>query len=103
MMKKLLGILTMITMLALAGNVFAADEEVVIWKDGKLNVNGATKELLVKVGVEGELADSILELREESEEFVDLEELMDIDGVDNKKMRKLKQLLYVEAIPDCGC
>ena len=104
-MKKLLSVLILAVMLGAGSSVvFAADTaEVVIWQDGKLNVNGATKELLLQVGVDEELADAILEAREEAEEFVDIEELMDIDGVNAKKMRDLKKILYVEVIPDCGC
>ena len=103
-MKKLIGVLIMVLTFSLASSMaFSSDEEVEIWKDGKLNVNGATKELLLKVGVKDDLADAILGAREEAEEFVDIEEMMDIEGVNAKKMRELKKLLYVEVIPDCGC
>lgn len=104
-MKKLLSVLIFALMLGMGTNFAIAgdDVEVIIWQDGKLNVNGATKELLLKVGVDEEMSDAILEAREEAEEFVDIEELMDIDGVTAKKMRELKKMLYVEVIPDCGC
>lgn len=104
-MKKLLSVLIFALMLGMGTNfaIAADDVEVIIWQDGKLNVNGATKDLLLQVGVDDEMADAILEARTEAEEFVDIEELMDIDGVTPKKMRELKKMLYVEVIPDCGC
>ncbi|MFV0436440.1 MAG: ComEA family DNA-binding protein [Desulfopila sp.] len=101
-MRKIIGMMLTVAFLLIGANGFAADEPV-IWKDGKLNVNGATKELLIQVGVEENMADAILEAREEAGEFVDIEELMEIDGVDAAKLRELKRLLYVEEIPDCGC
>jgi competence protein ComEA len=70
---------------------------------GKINLNTATKEQLVSAGIDEPLADGILELRKENDEFVDMEELMDVDGVDAKLLRDLKKKLYIEAAAGCNC
>ena len=77
--------------------VYAGDEE-------KLNLNTATVKELSKVpGLNQAMAEKIIELREENGEFIDLEELLDIDGIDNKLLRQLKKHLFIEAVDDCNC
>jgi competence protein ComEA len=74
------------------------------FKDGKLNLNAASKEDLVKIpGISPELADSILQQRKENGEFVDIQELLDIEGVDNKLLRQLKKKIYLEPASNCNC
>lgn len=74
------------------------------FKDGKLNLNAANREDLLKIDlIDEELADSILEMREENGEFVDMEELLDIDGIDNRLLRKLGKKIYLEPASDCNC
>lgn len=74
------------------------------FKDGKLNLNAASKEDLVKIpGISPELADRILEQRKQNGEFVDLQELLDIEGVDNKLLRQLKKKIYLEPASNCNC
>ena len=72
-------------------------------KKGKVNLNTATKEQLVGAGIEEEIADGILELREENEEFVDIEELLDVDGITPNMLRQLKKKLFVEEVAGCNC
>jgi competence protein ComEA len=81
----------------LAGSIYAEDE-------AKLNLNAATVEQLAKIpGLNQALAEKIIKLREENGEFIDLEELLDIDGIDNKLLRQLKKHLFIEAVDDCNC
>jgi len=93
-----LGSLILAICFLLSAAAFAADD-----KEGKINLNTATKEQLVGVGLDAELADQILELREENGEFVDIEELSDIDGVDAKLIRQLKKKIFIEAAAGCNC
>lgn len=74
------------------------------FKDGKLNLNAATKEDLVKIPeISPELADRILQQRKQNGEFVDMQELLDIEGVDNKLLRQLKKKVYLEPASNCNC
>ncbi len=76
----------------------AADDE------GKLNLNAASVEELSKIpGLNRDLAQKIVDLREENGEFIDMEELLDIPGIDNSMLRKLKKHLFIEAVDDCNC
>ncbi len=103
-MKRVLGLMMVLAVLLTSvANGFASAEPENVWKDGKLNLNAATKEQLVEVGVDSSFADALLEAREESEAFVDMDELLDIDGVTPKKMRELKKILFVEELQGCGC
>ncbi len=98
-MKKFLIALTLMLTLALAAApVFAGDN------DGKLNLNTATVAQLEAIdGISHDMAESIVELRKENEEFVDMDELLDVDGVDNTLLRKLGKYLYIEPASDCNC
>jgi competence protein ComEA len=73
-------------------------------KDGKLNLNKATVEELAKLpGLNKDLAKKIIELREENGEFIDMEELLDVPGINNQILRELKKHLYIESVDDCNC
>lgn len=97
-MKQLITCILIVCMLCLTASVNFAED-----KAGKINLNTATKEQLVSIGIDAEMADAILELRKENDEFVDMEELTDIDGVDAKMLRKLKKKAYIEAANGCNC
>jgi competence protein ComEA len=84
--------------LGLASPVAAEDD-----KDGKINLNTATKEQLVGIGLDEAIVDEILSVREENDEFVDIEELTEIDGIDAKLLRQLKKKVYIEAVAGCNC
>lgn len=98
-MKKILVALTLMLALAVSATaVFAADN------DGKINLNVATVEQLESIeGISHELAEKIIELREENGEFVDMSELLDVEGVDNALLRQLDKFLFIEAASDCNC
>jgi len=98
-MKKFIIALSLMLTLAIAAvPAFAGDN------DGKLNLNIATAEQLAAVdGIDQPMADAIIELRTENEEFVDMEELLDVDGMDNSLLRKLGKSLFIEPASDCNC
>ena len=49
------------------------------------------------------MAEKIVQLRKENGEFVDMSELLDIDGMDNALLRKLDKHLFIEPASDCNC
>ncbi|MDD2220058.1 MAG: helix-hairpin-helix domain-containing protein [Desulfoplanes sp.] len=98
-MKKYIVILALITALFVAATPGFAEDH-----DGKLNLNAITVEQLANVpGVSQELAQEIIDARTENGEFVDMDELLDVDGIDNSLLRQLKQHLYIEATSGCNC
>lgn len=98
LVKKIAGYLGIICIFfAFGGGVYAEDGD-------KLNLNAATAEELAEVpGLNKDLAAKIIELREENGEFIDMEELLDIPGVDSKLLRQLKKYLFIESVDDCNC
>ena len=72
-------------------------------RDGKINLNTATKEELIGIGLDAGLAERIIELRNQNGEFVDLEELQEIDGVDSKLLRQLEKKIFIEPAAGCAC
>lgn len=71
---------------------------------GKLNLNKATVEQLEQLpDMTPEIAKGIVELREQNGEFVDMEELLDVDGVTPALLRKLDRFLFIEPVSDCNC
>ena len=73
-------------------------------EDKKLDLNKATVEELAKVpGMNREIAEMIVETRKENGDFVDMEELLDIDGIDNKLLRTLKQYIFIDDVAGCNC
>lgn len=97
-MKKIIAFLILGLLLIHSGMALAADDT-----KGKINLNSATKEQLVSVGIEESLADAIIELRTENEEFVDMDELLDVDGITPSLLRSLKKKLFIEEIAGCNC
>lgn len=100
-LKQITGCIVMVLLFtALACGAYAADDG----KEGKLNLNAATVEQLAKIpGLNQDLAKKIVKLREENGEFIDMEELLDIPGIDNKLLRQLKKHLFIEPVDDCNC
>ena len=94
-MVTILGVILIIS--SFSGTGFAAADE-------KLNVNTATVEQLAKVpGLNQDLAKKVIELRKKNGEFVDMEELLDVDGIDNNLLRALKQYIYIKDVAGCNC
>ncbi|NDV19843.1 helix-hairpin-helix domain-containing protein [Pseudodesulfovibrio sp. JC047] len=98
-MKNMIIALALFLTVAVASvPAFAGDN------DGKLNLNTATVEELVAVeGIDQPMAEGIIELRNENEEFVDMDELLDVDGMTPALLRKLSKFLYLEAASSCNC
>lgn len=95
--KIILAVGMVILLLLGTANVSTADEK-------KINLNKATVEELAKVpGLNAELAQKVVEKRKENGEFVDLEELLDIDGIDNNLLRSLRNHLFIDAAGGCNC
>ena len=98
-MKKMIVTLFIGIFLAVnLGVCFAGDD-----KEGKINLNTATKAQFIELGMDEETADAVLELRKENGEFVDMDELLDVDGIDAKMIRQLKQKAYIEGAKGCNC
>jgi len=96
-MKKCL-LLFIIIVLSISNMAFAQDEA------GKLNINAVTQEQLVKeVGLDAGLAKMIIEHRNQNGEYVDMDELLDLKGIDAALLRKLKDKLYVKPAANCNC
>jgi len=90
-----LGLLLFFSVLASDG--FAEDEE-------KINLNAVTAEELSQIpGLNMDLAKKIVKLREDNGEFIDMEELLSVPGIDNKLLRQLKKYLFIEPVEDCDC
>lgn len=97
-MKVISGCIVMVLLLSTLAGTMYADEE------NKINLNTATVEQLVKIpGLNQDLAKKIIQLREENGEFIDMEELLDVDGITNQLLRQLKKHLFIEEVDDCNC
>ena len=71
--------------------------------DGKINLNKATLEQLMAIGLDKKVSQRIIDYRNENDEFVDIEELLDIDGIDAATLRQIKEKIYIEAVAGCNC
>ena len=70
----------------------------------KINLNAVTVEELAKIpGLNQELAKSIIELRDENGEFVDMEELLDIEEIDETLLKELQRYLEIIEQDACNC
>jgi competence ComEA-like helix-hairpin-helix protein len=86
-----------------AVNVSAEEK---ILKGKTVNINTATVEEFMQVPlITEELAEAIVEYREEAGEFQVMEELLQVDGFDRTLLQKIKGFLLLEGIggDDCTC
>ena len=75
-------------------------------KGKTVNINTATVEEFLQVPlITRELAEAIVEYREEAGEFQVIEELLQVDGFDRTLLRKIKGFLLLEGIggDECTC
>lgn len=75
-------------------------------KGKTVNINTATVEQLCQVPlITRELAERIVEYREENGDFQVLEELLQVDGFTRQLLRKIKGFLLLEGIggDECNC
>ncbi len=96
--KWIVTLLVSVFLLVNTGLGVASDD-----KAGKINLNTATKEQLIGLGMDEDTANAVLEHRKENGEFVDIEELLDIEGIDNNMIRQLKKKIYIEGVKGCNC
>ncbi len=97
---RILASLMLALALSLPCSVARADEAAM------LNINTATVEELAKVPCLGEsLARAIVEYREEMGDFMSLDELASVPGMDKAKVEEAGQFVRVDAISgsDCNC
>jgi len=81
-------------------------EEKKLLKGKTVNVNTGTVEQFLQVPlITRELAESIVEYREENGDFQVIEELLQVEGFTRKLLRKLKGFLLLEGIggDECTC
>lgn len=65
-------------------------------KNGKVNINVATKEELMELSGIGEsTADKIIEYRK-SQRFLEIEDIMNVSGIGKSKYDKIKEDIYVD-------
>lgn len=96
--------LSLISSLALA--LFLSVSSVALAEDGGLNVNTATQQELAAVpGLNADLAKAIVEYREEMGDFMSIDELADVPGMNKSALEQAKQNLRVDAISgaECNC
>ena len=97
-LKKILYFMTLVLIISILSSGLNAEE------DKKINLNSATVEELEKIpGLNRELAQKIIAAREENGEFVDMDELLDIEGIDIELLRGLKENIKIEAPDECNC
>ena len=96
--KKIIICFTIILVSSLlASGLYAKDND-------KININRVTVEELAKIPVlNRELAEKIIKTRDENGEFIDMDELLDIEGLDAELLLQIEKYLKIEARDDCNC
>ena len=96
-----------VTLLITFGITVSAEEKKELLEGKTVNINTATAEEFVKNVplIDKELAERIVEYREETGDFQVLEELLQIDGFTRKMLRRLKPFLMLEGLggDECTC
>lgn len=65
--------------------------------DGKININTASKELLMEINGIGEsLATRIIEYRTQNGPFESIEEIVNVSGIGQKKLENMRDMICVE-------
>lgn len=96
--KKIIHCFTILLVSSLLASGLYATE------DDKTDINKVTVEELAKIPVlNRELAEKIIKIRNENGEFVDMDELLDIEGIDAELLLQIKKYLKIEAQDDCNC
>ena len=75
-------------------------------EESGLNVNTATQQELAAVpGLNADLAKAIVQYREEMGDFMSIDELADVPGMDKDAFEAARQVLRVDAISgaECNC
>lgn len=66
-------------------------------EEGRVNINTATREELMTIDGIGEVfSDRIIEMRERVGKFTSVEQLLEIDGISQKKLDRIRDYITVE-------
>lgn len=101
---KRFTIVSFVTFLLLSSGFTASAEEVL--KGKTVNINTATAEEIAQIPlVTQEMAEGIIEYREDSGDFQSLDELLQIDGFTRKLYLKIKTFFLLEGLggDECTC
>ena len=89
------------------GMTVSAEEKEKVLEGKTVNINTATaEEFAANVPlIDKELAERIVEYREETGDFQVLEELLQVEGITRKLLRRLKPFLLLEGLggDECTC
>ena len=103
MSKTVLTISMLLLSIVLCVSMAAAEEKLV----GKtVNINTGTVEELAQIPLlTQELAEAIVEYREEAGDFQVIQELLQVDGFDRKLLYRIKSFFLLEGIggDECTC
>ena len=91
---------------ALALALCLSFSSVALAEDEGINVNTATQEELAAVpGLNADIAKAIVEYRSEMGDFMSIDELADVPGMNKGALDQAKQVLRVDAISgaECNC
>jgi competence ComEA-like helix-hairpin-helix protein len=94
----------LLVLFGLSTDVAAEEKKVLV--GNTVNINTGTVEELAQVPLVGqELAEAIVEYREENGDFQVIEELLQIDGFSRNLLRRIKTFLLLEGIggDECTC
>lgn len=65
--------------------------------DGKININSADTEQLMKLkGIGEKMSERIIKYRQENGPFMSIEEIMKVSGISEKKFEDIKEYISVE-------
>ena len=104
--KYLVSCLLLSVIFILIAGTMAPAEEKKPLKGKTVNINTATVEEFLQVPmITRELAERIVEYREENGDFQVLEELLQVEGFTRKLLRKIKGFLLLEGLggDECTC
>ena len=96
-LKNLLACAAIAVVLSLSGNAMAAE---------KINLNMATQaELAADPNIGAELAAKIVEFRENVGDFTKYEDLKEIEGIDDSKIKQINEKFEIKGVAsfDCNC
>ena len=103
---KTVGYLSLLfTLFFVVNTMPISAEEILVGKT--VNVNTATAEEFIENVplITPELAEKIVEYRDEAGDFMTIEELLQVDGFDRELLRRVKNFLLLEGIggTECTC
>ena len=96
-LKNILFCAAIALVLTFSGNAMAAE---------KLNLNMATQaELAADPNIGADLAAKIVEFRENVGDFTKYEDLKEIEGIDDAKIKQINEKFQIEGVAsfDCNC